>query len=243
MRKALYFILLMSIPALGLSQQYHSGDALYVWNLDGTLLRRQPSFSSGVSDSLQFGTPLVIKSILRNKPMAEKVVNTSVRLKGFWIEVKTGNNTGYVFGGDCYTLNPYPVTSNKKGKSLLDRFLGKKIKSKVVTQKYTFDNDTNVYYEKEHITYYAHGTETSSYFDGCSSDDYYFPAASLTTIYHLMMLVVSYSVDTESLPEPLTKSRLRGVWGKTYEFDGVGAIEPQLEVRKHGIAMNLSSCD
>jgi len=58
-----------------------------------------------------------------------------------------------------------------------------------------------------------------------------------------MMIVVSYSVDTEGFPEELTKPRLRGVWGKVYEFDGVGAIEPQLEVRKHGIEMRLSSCD
>lgn len=132
MRKALFFMLLISIPALGLSQQYRSGDTLYVWNLDGTLLRRQPSFSSGVKDSLQFGTPLVIKSVLRNKSVAEKVVNTSVRLKGFWIKAKTGNKTGYIFGGDSYTMNPFTLIVGEKGRSLLDRFLGNKTGSKVV---------------------------------------------------------------------------------------------------------------
>ncbi len=242
MRKALFFILLISIPALGLSQQYRSGDTLYVWNLDGALLRPQPSFSSGVKDSLQFGTPLVIKSVLRNKPVAEKVVNTSVRLKGFWIKAKTGEKTGYIFGGDCYTLNPLPMRGGEKSSSLLNRFLGNKTGSKVVTKKYKFDNDTTAYSIKENITYYANGRETSYYFDGCSSDDYFFFSSSLTTVYHLMMIVVSYSVDTEGFPEELTKPR-RGVWGKVYEFDGVGAIEPQLEVRKHGIEMRLSSCD
>jgi hypothetical protein len=243
MRKALFFFLLIRIPSLCLSQQNYPGDTLYVWNLDGTTLRRQPSFSSGVADSLKFGTPLIIKSVLRNKPVAEKVVNTSVRLKGFWIRVKAARKTGYVFGGDCYTMNPFPVTGGEKGISLLDRFLGEKTGSKVVTKKYTFDNDTNSYFVKENITYFTNGTETSYYFDGCSSDDYYFPSASFTTVYHLMMLVVSYSVDTEGLPEPLTKPRLRAVWGKTYDFDGVDALEPQLEIRKHGIEMRLSSCD
>jgi len=87
--------------------------------------------------------------------VAEKVVNTSVRLKGFWIKAKTGEKTGYIFGGDCYTLNPLPMRGGEKSSSLLDRFLGKKTGSKVVTKKYKFDNDTTAYSIKENITYYA----------------------------------------------------------------------------------------
>ena len=236
-------LFLLTLPAWGFSQHHIAGDTLYVWNLNGVPLYQKPSFSSTILDSLKLGNSVIVNAEPPQKRMAKKTVNNSFLLRGYWIQVLAGNKTGYIFGGDCYTMNPFPLRGGEKGRPLLDRFLGNKTGSKVVTKKYKFDNDTTVYSVKENITYYANGRETSYYFDGCSSDDYYFPSASLTTVYHLMMIVVSYSVDTEGFPEELTKPRLRGVWGKVYEFDGVGAIEPQLEVRKHGIEMRLSSCD
>ena len=241
--KNILLFLLLTLPVYSFSQQYHPGDTTYVWNLDGTCLRQQPSFGSGVVDTLKPGSPLVIISVLRNKPMAEKQVNTSILLKGFWIKVNTGNNTGYVFGGDCLALDPFPVLGGKNSPSLLDRFLGEKTGSKVVFKKYKYGKDSTTYTVKETITFYKNGTETSYFFDGCSSDDYYFPSATFTTIYHLMVLVVSHSALDEGVPEEYDKPVLRGVWDNVYEFDGVGALEPQIKVGKKGIRLSLSSCD
>jgi hypothetical protein len=244
MKKNLFFFILLTIPALCFSQEYQKGDTLYVWNVDGTLLWQEPTFSSKNLDSLKLGTPLMIQSVLQNKPVAEKVVNTSVRLKGFWIKAKTGNKTGYVFGGDCYTLNPFPVMGREKEKSLLDRFLGKKTGNKVITSVHKYGKDSISYALKENITFYRNGKEISSYFDGCFDDDYYFSSScSLTTIYHLMMLILSHSIEAKGLPEEISRPRLRGAWSNVYEFNNVGAIEPQLEILKNGIRLSLSSCD
>ncbi len=237
----LFFLLIFPLGAF--SQTYTKGTTLYVWNLDGTALFRNPSFSSAVLDSLKLGTSVTVQAVPVQKQMTVKIVNDSVPLKGYWIKVLSGNKTGYVFGGDCFSVNPFPIIQHGNKKSLISRILGKKTGSKVVKKKVSFDKDTTVYTITYKITYYENGRESESYFDGCYDDDLLFYHTPFTEVYQLMMLTVTFSVAGNNYLDKFERPRLRGVWGATYEFDGPAAIEPQLQIVKNGVRLSLGSCD
>jgi len=242
MNKILLFFLII-FPAWGFSQQYHAGDTLYVWNINGTFLFQKPSFSSSVLDSLKLGSPVIVNTVPSQKNRTKKIVNHAFPLKGYWIQVLAGNKTGYVFGGDCFPMNPLPVNLSGDKEPLIQRVLGKKTDYKVVVKKFKLGHDTTTYSQTEKITFFENGRETTSWFDGCDDDEYIFYHASLSRIYHLMMLMLTFDINGNNHLDIFDQPRLRGVWGGVYEFDGVGATDANMQVVKDGVRLNLSSCD
>jgi hypothetical protein len=178
---------------------------------------------------------------------AEKKVDDNLRLKGYWIKVKAGNMLGYVFDGDCFPTDPFPVIAHDgKTKPLLIRLLGQKTGYQEVTKKGKYTPDSIEYKIVYQITSYRNGKETKSSFAGCDDDDFLFYHLRFPQAYHLMVLSEFFSVN-ESLKEAIKNNymgvpRLNYTSPGHYEFDGLSGSD-KINVRKNGIEISFSVCD
>ncbi len=246
--KNIILLLLLAFPLHVYSITYHPGDTLYVWNVRGTSLMAGPSASSDTIAWLKLGTPLKIIDEHPGKYPCEKRINNKIKLRGFLVQVKAGDKTGYIFDGDIYKINPFPVdeSKNKNTLSLINRVLGAKLDFRVVTKKEKVGEDSVEYEVEYKITSFRNGQETESSFDGCDDDDYLFYDLNFAMAYHLAMLVKSSSiiVDSKNKSDSTTLiiPRFDNVWDGVYVFDGLNG---QISISKgeKGMRISFSLCD
>jgi len=246
--KKIILLLLSVFPIHAYSITYHSGDTLYVWNVRGTSLMAGPSASSDTIALLKLGTSLKIIDEHPGKYPCEERINDKIKLKGFRVQVKTGDKIGYVFDGDIYKINPFPVNElkNKNTLSLINRVLGAKLGFKVVTKKEKVGEDSAEYEVEYKITFFQNGQETVSSFDGCDDDDYLFYNLKFAGAYHLAMLAESFSIIVDSKNKGdstvLETPVFDNVWDGVYVFDG---LDGQISISKgkKGMRISFSLCD
>ncbi|MEO1258534.1 MAG: hypothetical protein AAFZ15_07045 [Bacteroidota bacterium] len=138
MKKIISFCFLL-LPLLGHAyKEYSVGDTLYVWALSGLSLRAAPSTDSLRKSVIPYGAALVIENhptgflqvkIMDPMPHEERKrwgfwTWSSIKdnclelrpfhLKGHWVQVKYGNETGYVFDGYLSRLPAMKYVSKKK---------------------------------------------------------------------------------------------------------------------------------
>ncbi|MFK7773251.1 MAG: SH3 domain-containing protein [Saprospiraceae bacterium] len=103
--KTLFTFLLSLIflfPSFGVSD-YKSNDDLYIWAISGLNLRSQPDAKSSKIVNIPYGEKV---TVIDNQINAHKFSYTMSRsnsasweIDGFWVQVKYGNEEGYVFDG------------------------------------------------------------------------------------------------------------------------------------------------
>ncbi len=246
--KKIILLLLFIFPLYVYSITYHSGDTLYVWNVRGTSLMAGPLTSSDTIALLKLGAPLKIIDEHPGRYPCEERINDKIKLKGFRVQVKAGDKIGYVFDGDIYKINPFPVDElkNKNTLSLIHRVLGAKLDFRVLTKKEKVGEDSVEYEVEYKITFFQNGQETESSFDGCDDDDYLFYHLKFAGAYHLAMLVKSFSIIVDSKNKDdstvLEIPVFDNVWDGVYVFDGLNG---QISISKgeKGMRISFSLCD
>ena len=90
------------LPSFGVSD-YKSNDDLYIWAISGLNLRTQPNAKSSKIVNIPYGEKV---TIIDNQINTHKFSYTMSRsnsasweIDGYWVQVKYGNEEGYVFDG------------------------------------------------------------------------------------------------------------------------------------------------
>ena len=237
MKKFIGFFLLFILPLISFSQL--NSDSIYVLNYNGTELFEKPFFDSKILDNPKLNSVLLL---LENR-MEDKVSKTilGVVLKGHWQKVKYNGKTGFVFSGDCSKYNC--LLKNKFDSYDLNykNLLGEKTGFKTV--KRTIKTEGKKIVVQDEITFYERGKYIYTPFDGCFDHTHIFKNISFNEVFHIMMALHTFVLDTIVGIEYETP-KLKGVKNQTYTFTGTGATgEIKITIKNNCIELYSCDCD
>ncbi|MFK8009772.1 MAG: SH3 domain-containing protein [Saprospiraceae bacterium] len=108
MKTLFTFLLILTLlfPSFGVSD-YKSNDDLYVWAISGLNLRTQPDAKSSKIINIPYGEKVKIIDTQINQHHFSYMMSQSNKygnsvaweIDGYWVQVKYGNEEGYVFDG------------------------------------------------------------------------------------------------------------------------------------------------
>jgi len=233
------FALILSFPCI--SQEYETGETLFVWNMEGTSLITDPLNPTSTIELLGYATRiLIVDDQLRTKPY-EKILKDSIALKGYWVMVKSGDNVGYVFDGDCSTKSSFIKSTFERTIILTTRFLGAKIDFKEETRNVLIDEEEFRVIDK--ITTYQNG-EYKFTFDGddCFEHLHTFQSITFNEVYQLM---INIHIEKYRTGDGWIngKPTLINIENGVYKFTGTEATgEIQIRVKEETIELYSYEC-
>ena len=140
MKKALFLAGIISIlsQTTGLAINYYDkGDTLFVWAKSGLKLRKAPNLGAEVIKTIEFGDPITtthFKGFDNNTPGVEIIEDHYVlpegkkgtfKLRGYWVKVKHGKETGHVFDAYLSEWSPTQINLKEDGSQNLINYIRK----------------------------------------------------------------------------------------------------------------------
>lgn len=174
MKFSLLFVFLLSATVAGAqfdAPTFSASDSIFVWAKDGLSLRSEPSSKSSRKRALAYGTLVVVVesgkydsvTVIPAATDKEGQRTPAFRMRGNWLQVSAGRDTGYVFGGYLSKMEPYKPKQDELASpsAWLEQTSGK-----LSTREYQNGNT---------IAYANHIVESEHNGEGGGYTRYYFP--------------------------------------------------------------------
>lgn len=121
MKKTIVLFILIIVSSFGNEayKTYKEGEKLFVWAKSGLNLRKEPSVNAESIGTIKYGTQITVLNQddkisydyafikASNIRPDENNSKNPIFLNGYWIKIKAGNLTGYVFSGLLLKYKPY----------------------------------------------------------------------------------------------------------------------------------------
>lgn len=236
-RSIVFFIVL--IPTHCFSQNYKNGDTLFVWSIDGTSLMSNPSSTSTKLRTLELGASIVVTDQDLGIVKDQLKIDEIFELNGHWVKVMIDNYEGFVFDVDFSSINPNVGYEKERSAILLRRFLGLRMNYEEI--KRTIELENTQYEIIDEVYTYENGRYTYTPFDGCFDHTYTFKDIGLNEVYHLLMNLYVFRIETIDGPIE-ERPHFIGVENGTYKLSGTG-LTGEIQIRIKGNVVELYSYD